>query len=1365
MALAGGVALHSTGKAGYVYQEGGISSPDGHCRAFDADAQGTISGSGVGIVVLKRLQDALADGDFIHAVIKGSAVNNDGSAKVGYTAPSIEGQAAAIRAAQSAAGIDAETISYIEAHGTGTRLGDPIEIAALTQVFRESTNKKGFCAVGSLKTNLGHLDTAAGVASLIKTVLALEHQAIPPSLHFEQPNPALDLEETPFYVNKDLSEWKSNGAPRRAGVSSFGIGGTNAHVIVEEAPTAPPSSSSRPCHLLTLSAKTETALDQATANLAAHLKQHPESNLADVAYTLQVGRKTFSHRRAVVCRDIDDAQTALAMLAPERVFTFTGEAQRSHVVFMFPGQGTQYVNMGLDLYRHEPLFRAEVDQCCELLKPHLGFDLREVLYPTEEKREEAEDRLKQTHVTQPALFVIEYALARLWMEWGVNPRGMVGHSIGEYVAACLAGVFSLEDALLLVALRGKLIQSLPKGEMLSIPLPADELRPMLGEQLCLAAINGPSLCVVSGTGEAIDELQKRLAERSVSSRRLLTSHAFHSQMMTPIIAEFTDHVKSVKLNAPKIRYLSNVTGTWITSSDATDPDYWARHLRQTVRFADGVCELLKDTQATMLEVGPGQTLSTMVRPLARKSGQLVINSLRHPNEQVSDEEFLMKALGKLWLAGVRIDWPGFYAHQVRHRLPLPTYPFERRRYWVEWEKQAATHGKLDDVPRKKPDVADWFYLPFWKPSVPPVITEASVRREPPLVWLVFLDERGFSARIKQKLEQSGGEVIAVRSGKRFDRLGDLDYTINVTQPEDYEALVHDLKSLGKMPEAILHSLSVTGPKDTQSSREFSEQVLHEGFYSLIFLARALGQHKVGDKIKITILSDSMQRVTVEDRVVPEKATILGPCKVIPKEYPNLTCRSIDLMFSEKNSWQGERLIAQIASELLADSPESVVAYRANQRFVQAFEPVRLERVLHPGTRLREEGVYLITGGMGGIGLVLAQHLAQTLRAKLVLVSRSAFPAKDEWQQWLLTHTGETDVSSKIRRLQAMEHLGAEVLVVNADVSHQDEMREVLRLARERFGKINGVIHAAGISPGGMIEARGQEMAASTLAPKVKGTRVLEELFKDEQLDFLALFSSLNSILGVFGQVDYCAANAFLDAFAHYNIQQNGTPTVTINWDAWRDVGMAVKAGLPFRLSAGAFKASKGEKEIAGDAKQAQSLLADAISTSEGIDAFERILAHDVLPRVLVSTRDLQSVIRQAEAITHSQILEEVAQFQQSRLAHPRPNMQTAYVAPRSELEEQIAVVWQSVLGIEQVGVHDNFFDLGGHSLLATQLVTRLRELFHTEIPLRVVFEHPTVAGLAEHAIEDEKGADITERPPTIVPLSRQARAVRRPRKI
>ncbi|HEY0172382.1 MAG TPA: amino acid adenylation domain-containing protein [Pyrinomonadaceae bacterium] len=1162
MALAGGVTVGNYNKTGYVYQEGGISSPDGHCRAFDAEARGTVGGSGVGVVVLKRLADAIEDGDLIHAVIKGSAVNNDGSAKVGYAAPGVEGQAEVIRSAQMAAGVSPETIGYVEAHGTGTPLGDPIEVAALTQAFRATTDEKGFCAIGSLKTNMGHLDAAAGVGGLIKTVLALEHKQLPPSLHYGRPNPALGLEDSPFYVNSELSAWERGDAPRRAGVSSFGIGGTNAHVVLEEAPRVKPSGVSRPWQLLVLSAKTDAALAEATANLAAHLRAHPDSDLADVAYTLQVGRKTFSRRRVVVCRRTEDAIASLDALDARRVFTSAGDASDRHVVFMFPGQGAQYVGMGEGLYRSETVFREQLDACCELLKPSLGFDLRDVLYPGDGRAEEAAARLKQTRVTQPALFAVEYALARMWMAWGLNPSAMIGHSIGEYVAACLAGVFSLEDALSLVAFRGELMQSLPEGSMLAVALPEDEVRGLLSRGLSVAAVNGPALCTVAGTHDAIEELQSRLAERGVECRLLLTSHAFHSAMVEPVVARFVEHVGGVKLNAPRLRYVSNVTGTWVTAREATGPDYWGRHLRQTVRFADGVRELLKGGGSALLEVGPGRALSTTVRPLAHEAGQVVVNSLGHPNDSCPDEEFLTGALGKLWLAGVRVDWPGFYAGQSRRRVQLPTYPFERRRYWVEWQQpEAAARGRHRSA-RREPDVADWFYLPYWKPSARPAATAPAAdpagRRAS---WLVFADAAGLGARIVERLERDGREVITVSDGEGFGRDDGGGYTINVARPEDYESLLLDLKSRGKLPGAVLHSLCVTAPGQDGGGGEFSERALDESFYSLTFLARALGRHDADGEVSITVLSNGVQSVTGEESLTPEKATALGPCKVIPQEYPNITCRSVDVVLPAAGGRQEERLVAQVVSELASDSREEVVAYRGGLRWVQAFEPVRLGARPGDPSLLREEGVYLITGGLGGIGLVLARHLARTLRAKLILTGRSALPPREEWARRLETHPDD-ELSVKLREMASMEEDGAEVLAFAADAADAGRMREVVGLARGRFGRIDGVIHSAGISPGGMIEAKTAAAAAGVLAPKVKGARVLEDLFKGERLDFLALFSSLVSVTGAFGQVDYCAANAFLDAFASYNSRKYGTPTVSVNWDTWRDVGMAVKAAAP-----------------------------------------------------------------------------------------------------------------------------------------------------------------------------------------------------------
>ncbi|MBV9790209.1 MAG: acyltransferase domain-containing protein, partial [Chloroflexi bacterium] len=562
LALAGGVSLRVP-QTGYLYQEEGIRSPDGHCRAFDASAQGTIFGSGVGVVVLKRLSDALTDGDTIHAVIKGAAINNDGAGKIGYTAPSVDGQAQVIAEALAVAGVDPATIDYVEAHGTGTALGDPIEIAALTEAFRATTDASGYCAIGSVKTNVGHLDTAAGVAGLIKTVQALKHQQLPPSLHFERPNPQIDFASSPFYVNSQLTAWPERERPRRAGVSALGIGGTNAHVIVEESPASTESEPGRPWQILLLSAKTATALETATTNLAEHLKQHPEQSLADVAYTLQLGRRSFNHRRVLVCRDRDDAKEALQSRDPQRVVTHVQEPGARNIAFMFPGGGAQYVNMAAELYAHEPVFKAAIDRCAELLRSHIDADLRDFLYPANASPEDTR-RLEQPSLALPALFATEYALAQLWQAWGVKPTAMIGHSLGEYVAACLAGVISLADALALVTLRGQLFEQLPPGAMLSVPLPESDLLPLLGSDLSLAAINGPTLSVVSGPITAIEALAQTLAERGIETNRLHIDVAAHSAMLEPMLEPFGAFVRTITLSPPQTRFISNVTGTWIT---------------------------------------------------------------------------------------------------------------------------------------------------------------------------------------------------------------------------------------------------------------------------------------------------------------------------------------------------------------------------------------------------------------------------------------------------------------------------------------------------------------------------------------------------------------------------------------------------------------------------------------------------------------------------------------------------------------------------------------------------------------------------------------------------------------------------------
>jgi len=684
MALAGGVSIQVLEKRGYQYHEGGLQSADGHCRAFDANATGIVSGNGAGLVVLKSLAAARADGDTIHAIIRGSAINNDGRDKSSFTAPSVDGQAAVIREAQAVAGIDADSISYIEAHGTGTMLGDPIEMTALKQAFAETTKRRQFCAVGSLKTNLGHLDIAAGVAGLIKTVLALKHRELPPSLHYTAPNPHIDFANSPFFVNAERRPWASPDSPRRAGVSSFGIGGTNAHVIVEEALPIASAPSLSPAHLLVLSARTPTALDAAAANLAAHLERHPDANIADVAYTLQQGRRHFDLRRSVSCVDVADAIERLRIPAEQQRVIRAPDDSGPAVVFMFPGGGTQSIGMARALYESEAVFRDVFDECAETVLPVLGHDLRELLFIEHVDAAAAAALLDQTGVALPALFAVEYSLAKQFNAWGVDAAAMVGHSLGEYVAACLAGVFTLTDALRVVTERGRLIQSLPTGNMLAVLQSVAEITPRLGDGLWLACENTHGACTIAGTPEATERLADELKADGIDFQLLRGWPGSHSGLMEPILEPFRAVLDTVSLSAPTRPYLSNTTGTWITVAQATDPAYWVSHLRQTVRFADCLQVLLANPAHVYLELGPGHTLSNLLRrEVGLGTPVAAISSL--PRRDSSDCSLLaaMQALGNLWGYGCPLDFELFADGELRRRVPLPTYPFERKRYWLE----------------------------------------------------------------------------------------------------------------------------------------------------------------------------------------------------------------------------------------------------------------------------------------------------------------------------------------------------------------------------------------------------------------------------------------------------------------------------------------------------------------------------------------------------------------------------------------------------------------------------------------------------------------------------------------------------------
>lgn len=1298
MALAGGVSVNIPHGHGYKYQEQGIYSPDGHCCAFSKGARGTVGGNGLALVVLRRLADAIETGDTIHAVILGSAINNDGSDKVGYAAPSVTGQTAVIRAAQTMAEVDPDTIGYIETHGTGTTLGDPIEVAALTAAFRAGTQRTAFCAIGSVKTNIGHLDAAAGVTGLIKATLALEHGQLPPSLNCPEPDPAIDFPSTPFFVSTELQPWTSDG-PRRAGVSSFGIGGTNAHVILEEPPVpAPGARAPREEQLLVLSARSASALDQAALNLAGYLRAQADSgsadvDLADVAHTLALGRAEFNHRLTVTGSSGEQIADALLDKDRQRVRTFFAEPGERRATFLFPGQGSQYVQMGRELHATEPVFGEHVDRACELLEPHLGLDLRELLFPEASRADEAAERLVQTAITQPALFVIEYALARLWMSWGVQPESMLGHSIGEYVAAALSGVFSLEDALMLVAARGRMMQALPPGDMLAVSLPAAEVEPLLAGDISLAAINEPSACVASGTTEAVTALKQRLEQRDIACRALRTSHAFHSAMMDPILQPFTELVASVPRNAPKIPFVSSMTGTWITDEEATDPAYWARHLRQPVRFADGMTSLLAEPRRVYLEVGPGNTLTTLGTRIARRAdaakGTVFVASMRHPREDISDATCLLGALGQAWAARLPLDWIAVEGGVARRRVPLPTYPFERERFWIEPD---ADGGPTDqDSARKCDDLADWFYVPTWARSVASLELDPLPRAER---VLVLADEAGVGEALAERLRAQGKNVVVARAGDGFAALPDGGFTLDPARSEDYAALIAALDERGERPGLVVHLFGAgdAGP-DTARDTE-------RGLLSMVFLAQSVLAQGWTDPMDIHVVTQGAQSVTGRETLSPDRATVLGACQSVTQECAHITCRSIDLEAGDSAS-QADLLLREIASTTVA----ACVAYRDGQRWVRRYEAVRVEQPGAdgdgPSPPLRDRGHYLVIGGLGSIGLEVAACLGAAARARLVLTSLGAFPDRQDWGDWLSAHAEDDETSMRITKLQQIEAAGAEVWVARADVTDPAQMADVLAEAERRFGPLHGVVHAAGAEKIMIIlQQTSREDCEAQLHPKREGLLVLERLLEGRELDFCVVQSSLSSCLGALGMVGYVAAHHYVDTFVAQHNRTHSTRWTSANWDNW----------LSWREPE--FTHGEGRKAL-------------YMTPEEGAEAFLRVLGLPPGTQVIVSTGNLEARLAQWTGSRPAQgASDEVATE-----LHARPQLDSDYQAPSTPAEKVLVAAWGEVLGIGEIGASDNFFELGGDSVLGLQVVAKAGQAGFRITPAQI-FEHPTIAELA-----------------------------------
>ncbi len=924
IALAGGVAITIPQVTGYHYENGGIVSPDGECRTFDANAQGSVMGNGVGVVALKRFDEALEDGDHIYAVIRGSATNNDGSVRAGYTAPGLDGQTEVIAEAISNAGVPIETLNYIEAHGTATQLGDAVELAAMIKAFRMSTEKKQFCAIGSVKPNIGHLDRASGVTGLIKTSMALYHRLMPPSLNFERASTDLDLENSPFYVNTKVADWHTNETPRRAGVSSFGLGGTNAHVVLEEAPAAAPVlPSNRPQQLLLLSARADSSLKMAADNLAAHLKRSPHLNLADVAYTLQVGRSAFNHRQIIVCNDMADAIEQLEKPDAQRAFTAYQTYRDRPLAWMFAGVGEHYVGMGHDLYEHEAVFRQTIDRCCELALAQgwLQRDLRELLYsqlssssqqvPSSDldlramlgrngsALSQQQEQLNRTDYAQPAVFIVEYAMAQLLLSWGVRPQAMIGYSLGEYVAACVAEVLSLQDALHLVCRRAQLIASLPEGGMLAVALSEHEVQPWLGEQIDLAIINGDRQCVLAGPVEALEKLEARLQAAEIVYRRLETTHAFHSRMLREGQAALDKLVGTMKLQEPQIPYISNVTGDWISEQEIKDPHYWSRHMCEPVRFAQGIERVWQQAEPVLMELGMGQTLGSFVKqtivPKQESPEVVVVPTLHARYEHKQDVSYALAGLGKLWLAGVPMQWSMLWDQERRQRVPLPTYPFERQRYWID--APVGQHNQQNPLSSsreltKKADPGDWFYEPCWQEVALSSKQQASATKEG--IWVLLQDGLGLTDQLTQELRSQGAQVVCVQRGERFARQGE-SYQLRVGERADYVELCRHLQATGRWPRRIVHSWSLQEKKRT--GRLTAEEVAssqQEGIYSLLWLVQALEEVQPGESVELVVLINGVQEVGEHAATRPEQAPLIAACTVVGQEHLNITCRCLDL---------------------------------------------------------------------------------------------------------------------------------------------------------------------------------------------------------------------------------------------------------------------------------------------------------------------------------------------------------------------------------------------------------------------------------------------------------------------------------------
>lgn len=1276
MAVAGGISLSFPVKAGYLYEQGAVSAPDGHCRAFDADGQGTLAGDGCGLVVLKSLRRAQDDGDHVYVVVRGTAINNDGRDKIGYTAPSVSGQADVIRRAHAAAGIEPDTIGYVEAHGTATPLGDPIEIEALRQAFGRTRAQS--CAIGSIKSNLGHLNHAAGIAGFIKATFAVRDGVLPPSLHYREANRHIDFAATPFYVNTTLRVWNGNG-PRRAGVSSFGIGGTNAHVVIEQAPDSLPRAANDRTHLLLLSARDMRGLLDLTDRWRDHLEQNRDIDMAAAAFTTQLGRRSLRHRRAVACESRIEAIETLA-----RKYDSTPASSELAIVYLMPGQGSQHVRMSAGLYERLPAFRTTVDECLALLDSAMGAEVRAALGLGGDSPDDCGRRHNETGVVQPALFICQYACVALLGRLGIEPVALLGHSLGELVAAAVAGVFRLEDALSLVVRRGELMQSLPPGTMLGVAASAADIQPMLPEGVCIATVQGPQRTVISGTDSAICEAEALLAVRGVAARRIDTAHAFHSPMMDPIMSAFESAVAAVERRAPRMPFLSNVTGTWARESDAVSPTYWARQLREPVNFSACLETLYRKNDLALAELGPGQVLGAVARSHpARRETHRIVGLMRNANDSVHDERYFLKALGQLWTWGAAVSWNGL-DHGSARRVPLPTYPFEQRRL-PDITLDVAREARDPHRPRSVAQGA-WLYSPVWR-------RESARHEEASAGHLLLFTQSASAQELADSFRVAGRAVVTVVPGNNFGAIDRDIYTLRPSEREDYSRLVEALRRHALVPSCVIHAWSLATPVLETAGDDACRAAHPFGLYSVLWLAQVLetelleaGSPAAG--VRLCVVTRDALDAPGTPVIVPSQSPVAGLCPVITQECAQVRCVHADVRSVDLQAHGEVSVLRRVIADVLGGTPAPTVAWRAGERWLADVAPTIPvvieddEPVAHSG------GVYVITGGFGHIGTLLAERLARTSGATIVLVGR---------------HVPEpgTD-SAAARRIERLEADGAHVIKVAADCADVDALRAVLARARAGGRSITGLFHAAASTKHSSVKTSIVNLTAQDLDEqfhaKAHGLQAIRDAVRDEPVDCVVVMSSLAAVVGGFGLGAYAAANRFADACVESWSRTAATRWLSIDWDGWEapDEGVVIDSGRTLPL----------------------------LTSERGLDACVRILDAGRTSRVLVSATDLTPRYRALATLA-------ARPFDAQR--------DTAVPVPEGQsLVAVLADIWKQFFGASHVSPDDSFFDLGGDSLAAVVLVSRMNAALACRLDVSDVLLMPRLADIAQRVADTRR---------------------------